>query len=194
MGMFITPTGGVCIRSNRNKNKPFRPMREGNILDNLPLGYNGARVNTTGCFGVVNTYTNRVKMYGPQTGKRRDSKCKSGCKVFSSSQIDQWEGKDHRTRVQHLRNRLRELRAIGDFCGRDFLGTFMSKALSNCNKWLMLNMPEQEFKGIFKKDAVLDVARDASYQKDGISMERVRRLNQEIRELAKATELLGIFS
>ena len=51
--------------SNRNLDKPYRPMRvsqnkdgtvKNNDMDFMKLGVNGQRVNSTGCFGIKSTY------------------------------------------------------------------------------------------------------------------------------------------
>ncbi len=82
--------------STRNKAKQHRPVR---VIENKDgtfsphpldsIGSSAHRVaNATGSFGILGGSNNiRVKMYGPQKGRRNDRKPKRGCRLASTGTI-----------------------------------------------------------------------------------------------------------
>lgn len=177
--------------NNRNKAKPFRPIRVVDSpagpmphwQDNMRLGAKGEHVNSTGCYGIKTTFAIRVKMYGPQKGKRKDSRPKNGGRLVSREQLVRSQSQliSH---LEVLRGKLLTVRTIGDFMEHDLLGDLQPE-LTKITQFLLSHLDPLRVAKMREMDQHRESSTLGRIRKNGIGRVELGAIAAEVRYMVQ---------
>jgi hypothetical protein len=144
--------------NNRNKAKPYRPVRtddNGNgkfpdVMTVYDKDGNPHKQVTTGCYGIKSTWQPRVYVPGPKTGKLRNFKRKSVCRLFFGNAGARHD-KDSLVKVVALRGKVLTMLQIAAHFKMG-LGDGFQSSLGKMDKYIMNVMDQSQLAELHRQD------------------------------------------
>lgn len=170
--------------NSRNLAKKLRPIRldkKGNphVLDYMKGGPDGNNQNTTGCYGTKSTFGIRVKMYGPQSGKRRDKRRKKVSRTPSNEQILRLDRR-RLDKLIELRSQILTLQTIGDWSGKPILNEQMQQAFSRISEEIRNSLNQDELIHMYDQERHRDKSLIGRLESEGMRVMKLRKISSRI--------------
>lgn len=178
----------------RNKGKKWRPMRlmdDGSIyeMDNLRMGPNGERLNTTGCYGSVSTFGIRGHVPGPKGGKNRSIKKKAVCRLVSRGAFLRASEQRLQSLIR-LRGQILIVRLVEDLSNQQLMTRDMKEFLPILSQHIFSSIDKNRRELILKQDLQREKSIEGNFKGKPTDLKKIRKLQRFI-SIARKSVFLG---
>ncbi len=138
-------------------------------------------VNTTGSYGVLNTFTVRVQRFGPPGRNRQPRKRKNVSKLFVKNIEVDFSTKS-RSQLKNLRDDLMTVKTMQTFLGKKMLSESHLDVLSKITSFLMRTSDKNAIQQMLQRDEQRRRSAIGMMRTSNINVVAIKSLDQRIRK------------